>query len=159
MLQSRTRQVGRSKMAKKTRDVINEHSPTVNTQIQNISAKQTTDPMSLFTNLIYILCLKSPKGILHHAGHENIHNLFQKNSQLYSCSALGSVWSNEILIRYAHQGVSKKLTSRMICRFGHIIKQFFCQITKCSFKFCHLTSFAEETKETNFSVKSSWEVH
>ena len=34
--------------------------------------------------------------------------------------------------------------------------QFFCQITKCSFRFCHLTSFA---KETNFSVKSSWEVH
>ena len=38
-------------------------------------------------------------------------------------------------------------------------KQFFCQITKCSFTFCHLTSFAEETKETNFSVKSSWEVN
>ena len=24
--------------------------------------------------------------------------------------------------------------------------------------FCHLTSFSKETKETNFSVKSSWEV-
>jgi hypothetical protein len=38
-------------------------------------------------------------------------------------------------------------------------KQFFCQITKCSFTFCHLTSFDEATKETNFSVKSSWEVN
>ena len=38
-------------------------------------------------------------------------------------------------------------------------KQFYCQITKHSSTFCHFTSFAEETKETNFSVKSSWEVN
>ena len=47
------------------------------------------------------------------------------------------------------------------------LKQFFCQITKYSFEFLsfdnffspQFPSFAEETKETNFSVKSSWQVN
>ena len=38
-------------------------------------------------------------------------------------------------------------------------KQFFVKSQSAVLHFCHLTSFAEETKETNFSVKSSWEVH
>ena len=35
---------------------------------------------------------------------------------------------------------------------------FFVKSQSAALQFCHLTSFAEENKETNFSVKSSWEV-
>ena len=62
------------------------------------------------------------------------------------------------------------LASRMIWRFGCPMsvrhKQFFCQITKCSFNFCHLTEFFFSSSsfhcqfwQNSFSVNSSWEVH
>ena len=51
----------------------------------------------------------------------------------------------------------------MIWRFGHLMKldtsSFSVKWQSAELHFCHLTSFAEETKETNFSVKSSWKVH
>ena len=55
------------------------------------------------------------------------------------------------------------LASRMILRFCHPMKldtsSFSVKPQSAVLQFCHLTSFAEETKETNFSVKSSWEVN
>ena len=54
------------------------------------------------------------------------------------------------------------LASRMIWRFGCPMKldtsSFSVKSESPVSHFCHLTSFAKETKETNFSVKSSWEV-
>ena len=55
------------------------------------------------------------------------------------------------------------LASRMIWRFGHLMKldksSFSVKSQSAVLHFCNLTNFAKETKETNFSVKSSWEVH
>ena len=52
------------------------------------------------------------------------------------------------------------LASRMIWRFGHLLKldtSNFSVKSQCvALHSCHLTSFDEET---NFSVKPSWEVH
>ena len=52
---------------------------------------------------------------------------------------------------------SMDLASRMIRRFCHLVKldtSLFLSNHSVILHFCHLTSFAEETKENNFSVKS-----
>ena len=58
---------------------------------------------------------------------------------------------------------SMDLTSRMIWRFGHLIKlhpnSFSVKSQSVALHFAISQVFAEETKETYFSVKSSWEVN
>ena len=54
------------------------------------------------------------------------------------------------------------LVSRMIWRFGHQIKldtsSFSVKSQSAILHFFHLTTFVEETKAFNFSVKTSWRV-
>ena len=70
-----------------------------------------------------------------------------------------------------HSWVGLQIDSKIVSKPAHEIrrKQFFHQITKCSFKFLpfhevffphhhFIGGFAKETKETNFSFKSSWKV-
>ena len=68
------------------------------------------------------------------------------------------------IVDFFFQGDSSMdLAFRMIWRFGRPMKldtsSFSVKSQSAVLHLCHLTNFAKETKETNFSVKSSWEVH
>ena len=68
----------------------------------------------------------------------------------------------DIIEFFFQEDSSMDLASRMIWRFGCPMKldtsRFSVKSQSPVLHFCHLTSFSKETKETNFSVKSSWEV-
>ena len=68
----------------------------------------------------------------------------------------------DIIEFFFQEDSSMDLASRMIWRFGRPMKldtsSFSVKSPSAVLHFCHLTSFAEETKENTFSAKSSWKV-
>ena len=78
-----------------------------------------------------------------------------------TCPAKSRIITDTIKKNF-QENSSMDLASRMIWRFGRPMKldtsSFSVKSQSAVLHFCHLTSFAEETKENIFSVKSSWEV-
>ena len=66
-----------------------------------------------------------------------------------------SFW-NIIIQRTSHDYLTEKL---VLAKPPQMEAAFFVKSQSAVLHFCHLTSFAKETKETIFSVKSSWEAN
>ena len=77
-----------------------------------------------------------------------------------NCIKLSKNWYNTFFFQ---EDLSMDLASRMIWKFGRPMKlhtsSFSVKSQSAVLHFHHSTNFARDTKETNFSVKSSWKIH